>query len=343
MPSTQWLSEQAVCVGRAHLDKRPVRMWKTPGLEGRARWHWFDQTTRLPSRSLFLSRAADPAIIGDYAMTYFSAFATLPDTNLKGLRDMCRKKAQRVTVHAAASAPTARESMAIRNKAAKTERQKRIATLIPGLSHQACSRMKPVRWSDRFVMTATITPIRFSENPYQSMIYYDWNDAETQLAVMFQGTPPVLQGLISLKKGVGYRIELKPAGAVCAAVFPGLVRPDWMTVAGCECKGVINYKPAISSAGDTQIISCPIKHQDQRIMWNWYTAEVRPVMLVEAAARGSGVMLADYHDCLPNRTGKPKDFELPNVCNAAANPAHPASGTHTLSNPSCSDCHTTEQ
>ena len=338
VPSTQWLSDKAVCVGRTQLDKRPVRLWKTPGFEGRARWHWFNGTSRLPSRSLFLGRAADPAIIGDYAMTYFSAFTPVGETKLAALRDLCVATAKPVAV--TSEIPSARELMAIPNRAASAERAKQIAALIPGLSHEACSGMKAVRWDDRFVMTATITPTQFDEDPYLSLIYYDWNDAATQLAIMMQGTPPKLKGLVSLKKGVGYRIERQQSGgSTCRAVFPGMVRPDWMSVAGCKCKGVIDHNAALNPDGQTQILSCPIKHQDQRVMWNWYTAKGHPIMFVEAAARGGGVMLADYHDFLPGETGKPADFDLPKACFPEGGPKAPAA-VNTLANPSCSDCHT---
>ena len=344
VPPVQWLSEKAACVGETRLTKKPVQLWKTPGVDGQATWHWITPDTRLPWRSLFLSRALDPAIIGDYAMTYFPTFTPWPDANLSALRNLCRAQARPGGADALPAAQTARELMAIGNPAAEAERQNRIDALIPGLNHEACARMPTVRWPDRFIMTATIVPIRFDEDPYLALIYYDWSDAGTQLALMLQGRHPTLKGLISLKDKVGYRFRsLRSGGAVCDVVFPGMVRPDWMTVAGCRCKGVIDRNAALSPEGETQILSCPIKHKGQRIMWNWYTTLGTPIVFVEAGASGGGVMLADYHDWVPGQTGKPEDFALPKICKPTAPSIWPTpSGqSTTYSSPSCSDCHTT--
>jgi hypothetical protein len=77
-------------------------------------------------------------------------------------------------------------------------------------------------------------------------------------------------------------------------------------------------------------------------MWNWYTTEGRPIMFAEAGAEIGGVTLADYHDWLPGQSVPPKDFELPHACFPSGNVMHaPRPGT-TFSDPSCSDCHTTE-
>jgi hypothetical protein len=253
--------------------------------------------------------------------------------------------AEPASAEVGSDASTARELMAtIPNEDAEAERAERIGKLIPGLRHDACARMTTPRWPDRFVMTAVITPIKINEYPYSSLIYYDWSQAQSLLVLPFHGRPPVLQGIISLKNRVGYRVKLPAAGgdASCAAVLPGTVRPDWMTAASCECKGVIERDAALSPDGDTQILSCPIRAQGQRIMWNWYTAEGRPVMFVEAMPQGGGVMLADYDDWLPGQTGQASDFELPKACIPAADiGGAPATAGSSFSNVSCSDCHTT--
>ena len=343
-PMAHWLSERAACIGRTRLPQRPVELWKTPGAGEQATWLWLTADSRLPWRSVFVARSLDPAVIGDYAMTYFPTFAPLAEMNLSGLQELCSAEPKPGAATTGATVPTARQLMAFRNEAAEAERDKRIATLIPGLSHRACSRMQRVRWRDRFIMTATLTPGRFEEDPYLTVIYYDWNDAKTQLAIMLQGRPPVPKGIVSLKKRIGYRIErLASGGATCEAVFPGIVRPDWMTTAGCGCKAVISRDSALSPDGETQILSCPIKWQGKRIMWNWYRANGYPVVFMEAAAQNGGVMLADYHDWQPGRTGTAKDFELPKFCQVPGKSDQPPARRHqtTLSNISCSDCHTT--
>jgi hypothetical protein len=342
-PSPQWLSGESVCVGESPLATHAVQWWQAPGFDP-ARY-WFSAETRLPWRSSFVSRSLDPAIIGDYAMSYFPTFTPLPDTDLAALRDQCEATAEHAQI--AAATPTARELMAISNEAAEAERAERIGELIPGLSRSACSQMTPVRWPDRFVTTSIITPIRIIDRPYSAVLYYDWSKAGTLLMLPFQGTPPVQQGIVSLKNRVGYSLKFSSTGGsgVCRPVLPGVVRPDWMAVASCGCQGVINRGSVLSPNADTQILSCPIKMQGHRIMWSWYTTLGRPIMFVEAAPQGGGVMLADYHDWIPGQTGPATDFELPKICKEpdATVPAPAGNAASTFANASCSACHTVSQ
>jgi hypothetical protein len=342
-PSAQWLATDAVCLGQSPLATHAVQWWKKTGFD--AARYWVSTETRLPWRSLFLTRTFDPAIIGDYAMTYFPAFTPLPETNLTALRDLCLSTAQPSQAKGLSETPTARELMALGNKAAEDERNERISKLIPGLSHRACAKMTPSQWPDRYVTTATVTPIQLGEYPYSTLIYYDWSETKTQLILPFYGYPPVLQGILSLKYRVGYRqrysADRKPG--VCAAVLPGIVRPDWMATASCQCKGVIERGSSLSPDDESQILECPIKMQGQRIMWSWYTTQGRPIMFVEAQPEGTGVMLADYHDWIPGHTGLPADFALPKECVPLDALATETTGSTapSLANASCSDCHTT--
>ena len=342
-PSAQWLATESVCVGEAPLEEQAVQWWQKGGFEP-ARY-WVSTGSRLPWRTSFVSRALDPAIIGDYAMTYFPAFTPLPQTDLAALRDRCAATAKPGGAGISAAVPTARELMAIGDEAGEAERKERLAALIPGLSHGACARVNPVRWPDRFVMTAMVTPIKVNDNPYSALIYYDWNGAQTQLVLPFHGSPPILQGIISLKQQVGYRLRHHQSGKdTCAADLPGIVRPDWMTAASCECKGVVGRDSTLSPHGDSQILSCPIKGQGGRIMWTWYATNGRPIMFVEAMPQSGGVMLADYGDWVPGQTGRASDFELPKICTPANDQDHaPAGDAPSFSGVSCSDCHTTRQ
>ena len=334
LPAEQWLTGDAVCVGESPLGDHAVQWWHTTGFDP-ARY-WIAKDTGLPWRSLFVQRAFNRAIIGDYAMSYFPVFTPMPETNLSVLRDFCAASPQHYSSDLP-DVPTARDLMSVPNPSAEAERAERITSLIPGLSHEACSRMTPVRWPDQYITTAMVTPIQFNDTPYSALIYYDWSETGTQLILPYQGSPPALQGVISLKKNVGYRMRLPPKGnGSCAAVLPGLVKPDWMTAASCECQGVIQNNAALSPMADSQILSCPIKAQGRRIMWSWYTAEGRPIMFTEAMPEGGGVMLADYQDWLPGASIHPSGLQLPNACAVPPGGAGP-----TFSNVSCSDCHTT--
>jgi hypothetical protein len=332
-PSAQWLSGETVCVGESQFASTTAQWWKTRGAGSRANWLWVDKVTQLPWRMVFTASTPDPAVIGSYAMTHFSTFTSLPKTNLSRLRDFCVAQGAQ-TASAAPASPAS-------DAGGEAERLQRIATLVPGLSNEACSRMSQARWPDQFVMSLILTPTAFDRNLNLSLIYYDWKNAQTQVARMFQGTPPHFRGIVSLKRGVGYRIRQQPTGApTCEAVFPGIVRPDWTTNAWCQCKGVIDRNPALSPNEVTQVLACPIRLQGKRVMWSWFTADGRPALFMEAGAQGGGVMLADYHDWRPGETVAAGNFDLPASCPVPDKSGPPAGLHTTLANPSCNDCHT---
>jgi hypothetical protein len=197
-------------------------------------------------------------------------------------------------------------------------------------------------------MTGILSPIPFKWTPLPSMIYYDWEGAASLFAWMHEArtVPPVLELVSVLTKGVGYSIERLPNGAfACAAKSPGVVRPDWMSVAGCECKGVINRNPELNPDEVSQIRACPVKNQGLRVNWSWYTAEGRPILFAEPAAIGSGLNIADYLAWRPGEKMPQEAFDLPQLCTRAAEAGLPPVG-HGLSGAttvSCSDCHTTQQ
>jgi hypothetical protein len=141
VPAAQWLTGDSACVGESPLGDRAVQWWNTSGFD-QARY-WVAKDTRLPWRSLFLRRALNPAIIGDYAMSYFSAFTPLPETNLSTLRDFCAASAQHYSGELP-DVPTARDLMAVPNPDAdaEAERAERIASLVPGLSQRRARRWR---------------------------------------------------------------------------------------------------------------------------------------------------------------------------------------------------------
>jgi hypothetical protein len=107
-PPVQWLTPEAICVGEGKLASRQTQWWKMPGAEKSATWHWFSTGRRLPWRSMFVSRSPEPAVIGDYAMTYFPVFTPVQETNLKKLRTFC--EAQSPKLIESAGSQTARGS-----------------------------------------------------------------------------------------------------------------------------------------------------------------------------------------------------------------------------------------
>lgn len=337
LPSDRWLTSDAVCTGEAPVLARQLQWWKTAAPDGRAKWHWYRTDTRMPWRIMLPRDVQDPPVIGDYGLTYFPDFSAINETTLARLRDLCVASAKKESGNISA---TAREMLATPDKAADGERLERIQALVPGLSHQACARTKPARWPDQFVMTGMLTPIPFRYTPLPSVIYYDWTTHAKQFAVMHESrtTPPKIEIVSILAKGTGYSLERTPNGAFqCAMDSPGLVRPDWMQNAGCECKGVFENHPELSPNVTSQLLACPVKTKGLRVNWSWYTSEGRPILFMEPGASGSGLNLADYQRWVPGFKMTPTDFDLPAQC---ANPASPG-GLPTSATIPCSDCHTT--
>ncbi len=135
-PPDSWLSPKSVCDGEASVGTKNTQWWKTAGPDGRAVWQWYRTDNRLPWRIMFPTRNAEPAVIGDYAATYFTTFAPVAETNLSRLRDLCVAKAQKPDA-ATVAATTAPELMAAGKDIGESERATQIAKLIPGVSRQA--------------------------------------------------------------------------------------------------------------------------------------------------------------------------------------------------------------
>ena len=334
-PFARWLADDSVCAGESRLNATTVQWWKRPAGDTRANWLWLDRSSRLPWRAVFTSPTATPAVIGAYAMAHFPTFTPVEQTNLSRLREFCVASVK----GAPKNQPPSQPAPMVENPAGEAERLARIASLFPGVSYQACSRMKQATWADQFIMTLMLTPIRFKEDPYASLLYYDWRRTKTQQALMFQGSPPEMQGVISLKDGIGYRILRHSSGGyTCEPVYPGIVRPDWTINAWCQCRGVIEGQAAFGAT--TQILSCPIRGQGDRVMWSWFTEAGRPSLFMEAGAQGGGVMFADYFDWLPGQTVPEDDLKLPEFC-PVPDLSKPLGAKHgTIANRTCSDCHT---
>lgn len=334
LPSNHWLSNDAVCIGETPLGKFPMQWWKTAAADGRNKWHLYKTDSRLPYRMILPAPSDDLPVIGEFAISYFPTFAPVDATNLASLRSLCQSSAKKPTADQAA-AKTARELIEQHKQA---DNAGRISELVPGLSRKACAAVTPPRWPNQFFTTATISPINFRWSPYPSVVYYDWEGPATQVAVMHQtnASPPVPELISILQRDRGYSLERLPNGrAVCMASNPGLVRPDWMTAAGCECKGVIDRNPEFDADEVSQILACPVKEKPNRVNWAWYTTQGRPILFMEPAAYGNGVNIADYHLWLPGQKMPPIDFRLPDEC------AHPVgTGVTASAMSSCSDCHT---
>jgi hypothetical protein len=343
-PTRQWLPSAATCDGEAALAGKKVEWWKTATADGRTNWQWYASDTRLPWRLVWGTQSSDPAVVGDYGMTYFPTFTPIVETKLAQLRDFCAAKTQRAS-GAEALAATARDLMTLTADIGEAERARRIAALIPGLNRNACAAAKAPSWPQNFVMTAILSPVQHKYTPLPSLLFYDWQNTATLFAYMYDTHPkPGLEIISVLQKDVGYSVERLPNGRyVCAAKAPGVLRPDWMANAGCECKGAIDRNPQLGPEEISYIRACPIKAEGLRAIWSWYTDNGRPILFVEPAATSRGLNIADYHQWSPGAKMPPETFAVPEICTRAAEAGLPPVG-HGLAGAaafSCSDCHVT--
>ena len=212
-PGDSWLSPKSACDGKAPVGTKNTQWWKTAGPDGRAVWQWYRTDNRLPWRIMFPTRNAEPAVMA----TISRPISHRSRRSRKPISPACatfasprHKKPDAV----AAAATTAPELMAAGKDIGASERATRIASLIPGVSRQACSRVTTTSWPNQFVMTAVLTPIQFQFTPLPSMIYYDWDEAGTMVGMMNSPhtVPPALELESVQTKGVGYGIERRPNG-----------------------------------------------------------------------------------------------------------------------------------
>jgi len=346
-PARQWLSGSAVCDGEAAIATKNVQWWKTASPDGRTNWQWYTADTRLPWRVMMADPSPEPPVIGDYGVTYFTTFAPLAETELARLRERCMATAQPGPL-AARTAATARDLMTLASDIGASERGKKIQALIPGLSRNGCAADRPPIWPQTFTMTAILSPVEFKWTPLPSVLFYDWQNAATLFAYLYKArsAPAELEIVSVLKNGVGYSVERIPNGKlVCAAKAPGVLRPDWMAHAGCECKAAIEGNSQLSPDETSQIRACPIKAEGLRTIWSWYTQSGRPILFAEAGATNRGLNIVDYHQWSPGATMPAATFAVPELCTRAAELGLPPVG-HGLTGAAafpCSDCHVTQR
>ena len=336
-PSRQWLSAEAQCAGKAPVMSDLMEWWTMPSADSAATWYWYRAKTRLPWRTTRITPSADPAVVGDYAMTNFSTFEELPRTNLAVLRDFCRAR----VAPPANARPSAKKVRALMEaqpgNAGDVEGPARAATLVAGLDRQACSSVKPPRWPSRFEMTAIMIPTKFRRGPYPAEIFYDWSAANAQLTRLHEpGNPSSKARLDGLLKGaVGYHIARDESGAaVCERAYPGIIRPDWMTSDKCQCRAIVKNNPAFDRNDAIQIFSCPVKPSG--IFWAWYSITGRPVTFRSTAVIPSGLTLADYYHWSSKTAFPTEVLDPPAVCKQSA-PFEPNLAASFRSD--CAGCH----
>jgi len=342
VPSRQWLGANAQCAGEATAMGSPAEWWRKPAPMRGADWYWHRKDTRLPLRTLMTTPSRSPAVVGEYAMTYFPTFERIGRSDLSRLRDFCRNAAAHDDDHgrgiSATTAPNLRALMsARRNDAADVERTRRLARLIPGLDPSACATAAPYRWPDRFAMTAIMTTWAFAPGPFAAEIFYDWTGRSQLTRLHDTNAPkftPARDGLLT--PDIGYDIARSESGTTtCQRVYPGMVRNDWMTHDQCKCRAVITNNHAFAGEATVQILSCPVKPSG--LFWAWYAGSGQPLAFQSTARNPTGLNFAEYGRMEPGRQLPAGILDVPAACTAADVPK--LSEIELTNRSSCSGCH----
>jgi hypothetical protein len=320
-PARRWLSAQAQCAGQAPVGGTEVEWWRMPSENSGATWFWHRSGSRLPWRSLITTPLRDPAVIGEYAMTYFPVFEPATDTNLARLRNFCEAATRGNKNEAATEKKSVRAIIAeSTDGAANAERTSRIQQLIPGLSHEACADVAPIHWPRRLAMTAIMVPTPFTSGPFPTEVFYDWDGAHAMLTRMHHPDDPSVtyEGLLAGERG--YNMQAGTSGALtCRQEYPGIVKPDWLATQ-CTCRGVIKNNSQLSPGGAVEIRSCPVVYASHSF-WAWYAVGGRPLMSLATVQSPGGLILADYADWAPGGEIAPGTLDVPSMCTAPDNPA----------------------
>ena len=339
VPSADWLGPEAKCLGEANLLEEKVEWWKrpvkiqaaTPSVNPEivsTTWFWYSVARpRFPWRTMFAEPAAEPAVVGSFALTYFAEFTKDPNIDLEPVARLC-----------ATTKPASSEEHGLADvmqligddKTSGIDRVARVAEikrLIPGIEVDGAGFPKELpRWQRRFGMTTFMTPVNFAFNPFPTEVYYTYEAPSSpgerkQRTRMLQPAGDPYEYIDALLlDGVGYDVRRSRTSCndSCDPRLPGIPRLDWMERDGGACKATINNHPRLSPGRKTMVIMCPLV--DDRMFWTWYTIEGKPLVFMETAApasEGTGLALADYNDWTDDpQLEFPVDvFSKPGRCN----------------------------
>lgn len=328
VPSQDWLSAQADCVGEAPLIKTDVQWWKTPADPAPSTsWFWYATNTRMPWRAMFASPTQNPAILGDFSMSYLPKFEAVPSTNLPQLVEFCQRSAKPRTGVTRDVTKLLSEKL---DPHAESARAAAIPNLIPGLSYSQCASTPLPQWPQQMEMTTFMTPVNFAYNPFPTQAYYQFSVPGLRTRMYWPPASGEFAEDALLLGPNGYIVDRMLDGTInCAVnVVPGTPKPTWPTIDQCTCGAIITNNPVLSPNETTQIMTCTMIAP--RVFWTWYTTSGRPVTFMETespADEGTGLALADYYAWNPGAAIPPGTFDLPSECTSptltAKKPPHP--------------------
>lgn len=341
VPDRSWLSDQAACVGEAPILERNQRWWKNPSGEG-ANWFWYDAGNGMPFRSMYYADApvtTPVPVYEHFTFNYFPEFKEVPSTNLAEILKSCQSTAKTPTATAEYSKPSI-EPLLKKSKYPQTDAASfaKIQTWIPGILPCAKDSLPPA-WPDQLQVTAFMTAVSFTPNPFPTRIYYDWTKkSQNTTLYYYPATPKNYAQTALLLQDTGYISFVEEGGHIssCQQVLPGPPVPNWKQVDGCECRAQIAPKTVLNPSDvPTKILWCPTDLALKQVFWTWYSDTGTPVVFMQSNSSptaGTGLNLADYHAWAPGSVAPAGTFDLPPACQGQ--PIQPNSFPK-----ACNNCH----
>ena len=353
LPSRNWLSDQATCVGKSYINWMAAQMldwWKQPVEKSEASapaatWFWFESegaNAGLPFRLMFgnpppAPEKGDPeqlAFFQNFSFTYFSEF--------------------RATFNPVVDQWSPSE--------------------IPGFQPENPSDYKKVIWNDNFGMTAFMTPVNANFAPLPTRVFYKWKPPvnyqqltdrgqstlmyytynpdinpkiKTVEALLFGSAPKDFSGPPPPNNGLGFSYTIyDDIPPECEKIevdgIPiGQQPPEWAYLGKGIIHACVTNNPALCPDQTVTISSVIFPPSDEypqgRFLWTWYSVfpgsngtHSRPVTFMESASAigvGTSLALADYFDYQELTEQIPSScLQLPAICQ------QPALKTSTLAN-----------
>jgi hypothetical protein len=164
-----WLTSQSQCAGSGALGATAVDWWKTPIEPAPASyWVWHKTSDQSPFRLVFPFASDRLAPLSRYAMSYQVGFEPLPETDLRGVVELCKRAKPAPARDGVRALRRLIEAMPRASHRADAD----IRRLMPALD--ACPATPLPEWPEKLAITGLMTPIDSDENPYPAEVLYDW-------------------------------------------------------------------------------------------------------------------------------------------------------------------------
>lgn len=279
-PVRDWLAPyKCECKGALSISGIDTIAWTCPMYKLR-NWYWMHSGNGSIWRVLF-NNQSNPTrlpVIGEYTMAHFLSYAE-ETKQLETVYHICTDTLKQSNYPAI----------------------NRGANLVKGLTYTECSSISSFpSWPEFFHLTVTMIPVVLNNaDPFPTQVVYDWEEEAQRTTMCAAMSSQAYNAIMVHNSTYIFSQDLGTDTVQCLSHLNfGPPKPNWMTLDGCKCKGIINSNPALSPWEKTTIAVCPLA--ENRVFWTWFTEDVgfSPLLFFETlspADEGTGLALADYH------------------------------------------------